>query len=116
MCATRRSSAVDQGFGPGKVGHDVGGSQIGSAGEAAIEMRRSNADPPEREIGEIGVKLGLRMAGQKAAHPRLGLRWAALSGRKRADERSGAGCANGRPSRSRPSAARRAHQLPGCAV
>jgi hypothetical protein len=35
-------------------------------------MRGNNAELPEREIGEPGVKLGLRMAGEKApAHPRL---------------------------------------------
>jgi hypothetical protein len=64
--------AFDQILRARKVGHDVGRFQIGSAGEAGIEMPGNNAEPPEREIGEPGVKLGLRMAGKKApAHRRL---------------------------------------------
>ena len=50
----------------------VGGSEIGGAGKAAIEMRGYRIEPPEREIGEAGVKLRFRVSGEEAAaHSRL---------------------------------------------
>src|SRR5579884_3822927 len=62
---------VDDFSGVFKIGHNIGGLEIGCAGEAAIEMPRHDLQSPECEISEAGIEPGLRMAGEKAApYPR----------------------------------------------
>ena len=68
----RARLGFDQIVRAGDIRHHVGGPQIGGAGKAAIEMGGHRVEPPEREIGEAGVKLRFRMAGEEAApQPRL---------------------------------------------
>src|SRR5260370_37854906 len=49
-----------------KIGDDIDGLKVGCAGETAAEMRRHDAQPPEREVAKAGVEPGFRMAGEKA--------------------------------------------------
>src|SRR5690349_16094185 len=63
---------VDQRIGPGQIGANDVRREVGGAREAAIEMRRCDGHAPEREVGEAGIELRLRMAAEKPpAHTRL---------------------------------------------
>ena len=54
-----------------KIGDDVACLEIGCSGEPAVEMRRRHVQSPEREIAKAGIKVGFRVAGEKAPlHPR----------------------------------------------
>src|SRR5260370_42123625 len=44
----------------------MAGLRVGGGGKPAVEMRRHDLQPPEREVAEAGVEPGLRRAGEKA--------------------------------------------------
>src|SRR5262245_1633935 len=48
-----------------KTGHDIISLEVGGASKPAIEVRRHNAQSPEREVAEAGIELRFRMAGEK---------------------------------------------------
>src|SRR5215831_19978536 len=48
-----------------KTGNDIVSLEVGCASKPAIEMRRHNAQSPEREVAEAGIELRFRMAGEK---------------------------------------------------
>src|SRR6516165_9787912 len=54
------------------LGCDVGGGEIGGAGEAGIKVRRFRCQSPERKVSEAGIKLRLWMARKESpTHPRF---------------------------------------------
>ena len=72
MCSTAPSSAATSSSAPARSVSTSLGLEIGGAREAAIEMRRRDLHPPEREIAEAGIELRLRMAREEApAHARV---------------------------------------------
>ena len=67
-CARWRSaSASISACASDEIGQHIGGGKIGGAGKAAVEMRRDDLHAPEGEVGEAGIELRLRMAGEEAA-------------------------------------------------